>query len=132
MELTNTAPVRQRSMTERGWDDMVTGLADWRLWHLMGSGAIRRRYARSRLGQFWTTLSTAIMVTILGLTWSVLWKLPLKDIFAFIAVSMVLWQFLTGAISDATTAMITSGHYFLNHGMSFSTPIYSIFYSQLI
>jgi lipopolysaccharide transport system permease protein len=120
------------SLTLRGWDDLVRGLANWRIWHLMGIGTIRRRYSRSRIGQFWTTISMGIMITVMGLVWSALWKMPLNEIFPFIATGLVLWTFLTGTINDACNALIGSSHYFLNQGMSFSTPIYAAIYSQLI
>lgn len=130
--LVNPGTSQDRSMTRRGWDDIILGLKNWRVWHLMGFGAVRRRYSRSRIGQFWTTISTAIMVVVMGMVWSILWKLPMGDILPYIAGSLVLWSFLTGSINDSTNAMITSGHYFLNQGMSFSTPIYAVIYGQLI
>jgi lipopolysaccharide transport system permease protein len=120
------------SLTRRGLDDLVRGLISWRIWHLIGIGTIRRRYARSRIGQFWTTLSMGIMITVMGLVWSTLWQQDLKEILPFMAGSLVLWGFLTGTINDATTAIISSNHYFLNQGMSFSTPIYAAVYSQFI
>jgi lipopolysaccharide transport system permease protein len=120
------------SLTRRGLDDLVHGLMSWRIWHLIGIGTIRRRYARSRVGQFWTTLSMGVMITVMGLVWSTLWNQSLSEIFPYIASSIVLWGFLTGTINDATNAIISSNHYFLNQGMSFSTPIYAAIYSQFI
>lgn len=123
---------KRSSLTRSGLDDLERGLTDWRIWHLIGIGTIRRRYARSRIGQFWTTLSMGIMITVLGFVWSTLWKQNLHEIFPYIATSLVLWTFLTGTINDATTAIVSSSHYFLNQGMSFSTPIYAAVYSQFI
>src|SRR5665647_3461838 len=130
--MANVATSTNSSLTRRGLDDLGRGLASWRVWHLIGIGTIRRRYARSRVGQFWTTLSMGIMITVLGLVWSTLWKQDLHEIFPYIASSLVLWTFLTGTINDATTAIVGSSHYFLNQGMSFSTPIYAAIYSQFI
>ena len=121
-----------RSMTRRGFDDLALGLLNWRLWHLMGIGVLRRRYSRSKVGQFWTTITMGIMVTVMGLTWSILWRMPIAEILPYIAGSLVLWTFFTGVIGEATTVMSTSGNYFLNQNMSFSIPIYAIIYNQLI
>jgi hypothetical protein len=63
-----------------GFLELKSGLRYWRLSHLIGLGKIRRRYARSRLGQFWLTLSTAIMVVALGVVWSTLWKVDIRDL----------------------------------------------------
>ena len=98
----------------------------------MGIAVLRRRYSRSRVGQFWTTITMGIMVTVLGLTWSILWRMPIAEILPFIAGSLVLWSFFTGVIGEATMVMATSGNYFLNQNISFSIPIYAIIYNQLI
>lgn len=121
-----------RSMTRRGFDDLAQGLLNWRLWHLMGIGVLRRRYSRSKLGQFWTTITMAVMVTVMGLTWAILWRMPIGEILPYIAGSLVLWTFFTGVIGEATTVMSTSGNYFLNQNINFSIPIYAILYNQLI
>ena len=127
-----TSAAATRSLVRRGWNDLVQGLFNWRLWHLMGIGVLRRRYSRSKLGQFWTTITMAVMVTVMGLVWSILWRMPIGEILPFIAGSLVLWTFFTGVIGEATTVMSTSGNYFLNQNISFSIPIYAIVYNQLI
>src|SRR4029077_11802271 len=37
--------------------DLARGVSRWRLWLLLGLNDIRQRYQRSRVGQFWITLS---------------------------------------------------------------------------
>jgi hypothetical protein len=59
-----------------GATDMIEGALQWRLWYLIGSGEMRRRYARSRLGQLWIILTSAIAVSTIGLVWSYLWAQP--------------------------------------------------------
>ena len=53
-----------------GFEELASGVAFWRVWHLLGIRELRHRYARSRLGQLWLTLSTDIMVAVLGGVWS--------------------------------------------------------------
>jgi lipopolysaccharide transport system permease protein len=127
-----TSAPAARSTTRRGFDDLAQGLLNWRLWHLMGIGVLRRRYSRSKLGQFWTTITMAVMVTVMGLTWAILWRVPVAEILPYIAGSLVLWTFFTGVIGEATTVMSTSGNYFLNQNINFSIPIYAIIYNHLI
>jgi lipopolysaccharide transport system permease protein len=62
-----------------GWQELIGGIANWRIAHLLGIGELRRRCARSRVGQFWLVASTGITVGILGVVWSMLWKTPLED-----------------------------------------------------
>jgi ABC-type polysaccharide/polyol phosphate export permease len=122
----------RRGFFSLGIADLLSGVDNWRLSHLMGLGEIRRRYARSRIGQFWLTISTGIMVAILGLVWSTLWHLPVADLVPFVAISLIVWTMITGTLGDAATVFPTNGAIFLNQGMSFSTAIYALVYRHLL
>ena len=98
----------------------------------MGLNEIRRRYARSKIGQFWVTISTAIMVAALGLVWSALWRTPIGELLPFISISLILWGLITGTLGEAATVFVQSGPMFLNQGMSFSTAIYALIYRNLL
>ena len=112
--------------------DLVDGVANWRLCHLIGLAEIRRRYSRSKLGQFWLTLSTALTVAALGFVWATLWKAPVAELLPYVAVSLICWNMITGVLTEATTVFTATGHMFLNQGMSFSTAIYAIIYRQIV
>jgi ABC-type polysaccharide/polyol phosphate export permease len=112
--------------------DLLKGIDNWRVSHLIGLGEIRRRYARSKIGQFWLTISTAIMVAALGLVWSTLWMMPVADVLPFFAISLIVWATISGTLTEATTVFVSTGPMFLNQGMSFSTAIYALVYRHLI
>ena len=99
----------RRSLFVPGIADLVKGIDNWRLSHLMGLGEIRRRYTRSRIGQFWLTISTGIMVATLGLVWSMLWKMPIADLLPFIAISLIVWTLISGTLGEATTVFASMG-----------------------
>jgi ABC-type polysaccharide/polyol phosphate export permease len=124
--------LERRGFFMLGIADLLRGIHNWRLCHLIGLGEIRRRYARSRIGQFWLTISTGIAITTLGLVWSTLWKLPIADLMPYVAVSSIVWTMISGALGDATTVFTSTGPIFLNQGMSFSTAIYSLIYRHLL
>jgi len=123
---------RVRTWLASGLDEMAQGIRAWRVSHLMGLNEIRRRYARSKIGQFWVTISTAIMVIALGLVWSGLWKVPLAELVPFISISLILWGLITSTTGEAATTFVQSGPMFLNQGMSFSTAIYALLYRNLL
>jgi len=135
MNDTKTTPKQRsgrRGLFMLGMADLMSGIGNWRLCHLMGLGEIRRRYARSRIGQFWLTISTAIVVTALGLVWSTLWKQPVAGLMPFVAISLTVWTMISGTLTEAATVFVSSGPMFLNQGTSFSTAIYSLVYRQLV
>src|SRR5215467_4668637 len=115
-----------------GTADLLQGIDNWRLSHLMGLGDIRRRYARSRIGQFWLTISTGLMISTLGLVWSTLWNVDVRDFLPHITVSLIVWTAISGTISDATTVFASLGGLYVNQGMSFSTAIYSLIYRHFL
>jgi len=134
MDATTTPklPSRRPGLFMLGIADLMRGIGNWRLCHLMGLGEIRRRYARSRIGQFWLTLSTAIMVTALGLVWSTLWRQPVAELMPFVAISLISWTMISGTLTEAATVFASTAPIFLNQGMSFSAAIYSLVYRQLL
>ncbi len=83
--------------------DVVGGLRLWRLAWALGWLDIRLRYRGSMLGPFWLTISTGVMVGALGLLYSTLFKIDLRDYLPFLALSQVLWGFLAAVVSEACT-----------------------------
>lgn len=83
--------------------DLMDGTRQWRLAATLGWLDIRLRYRGSLLGPFWLTLSTAVMVAALGVLYSTLFKMELHDYLPFLALSLVLWGFLSTLVADACT-----------------------------
>jgi lipopolysaccharide transport system permease protein len=84
-------------------DDVVEGLRLWPLAWTLGWLDIRLRYRGSMLGPFWLTLSTAVMVGSLGVLYSTLFHIDVHEYLPFLALSQVLWFFLSGLVSEACT-----------------------------
>ena len=120
------------SHVQAGWAELVEGARNWRVWHVIGIGELRRRYARSRLGQFWLTLSMGTTIAIIGVTWALLWKIPVTEMLPFLAVSMVAWQLLSGIVTDATTAFSTNANYLLSQRLPCATVVFALIYRHLV
>ncbi len=76
----------------------------WRLRRLSWALAwldTRNRYRGSVFGPFWLTFSTAAMVGGLGLLYSTLLKLDLREYLPFLAVSLILWNMLAQVANEA-------------------------------
>jgi lipopolysaccharide transport system permease protein len=94
-----SASVRNR----RAMADISDGARLWRLAWALGWLDIRLRYRGSMLGPFWLTISTGVMVGSLGLLYSTLFKINLRNYLPFLALSQVLWGFLSALVSEACT-----------------------------
>lgn len=94
--------------------DLRDGLGRWRIWWLLGIGDVRQRYRRSRLGQFWITLSMAAFVAGIGVLYSQLLRVPAAEYVPFLATSIVVWGLISSILSDSAT-MFTTAENFLRH-----------------
>jgi len=69
----------------------------------MAAGDLRARYRRSVLGPFWMTLGTAAGTLGLGLVWSELLHMDRAAFVPSLTAGLIMWQLLSGCISEATT-----------------------------
>ena len=74
----------------------------------LGWQDVRDTYQRSTLGPLWITLALAIQVASIGLVFGLLFGADLSQFFPFLAISLVLWNFIVTGINDATDAYVKS------------------------
>ena len=73
--------------------DLKASLASWRLWTLLGWLEVRQRYARSRVGPFWLTISMGVMIASIGIVYGTLFGQKMTEYLPFLAISLVMWTF---------------------------------------
>jgi ABC-2 type transport system permease protein/lipopolysaccharide transport system permease protein len=88
------------SRTLAGWRDLVDGAAKSWIWMALAVQDIRLRYRGSMLGPFWLTISTVVMTATMGLIYSILFNLALATYLPFLAIGLVIWQFISAAITE--------------------------------
>lgn len=106
LELTSDMSLATRN--RMAVQDLVDGFRQFRLSVVLGWLDIRLRYRGSILGPFWLTLSTAIMVGALGFLYSALFKMELHDYLPYLALSIVLWNFLSALVTEGCTSFTES------------------------
>src|SRR5271154_3160398 len=84
--------------------DIAEGISRWRLWSRAGWSDVRARYRRTTFGPFWATISLGIMMVSMGLVWSALWKMNVKEYLPFISAGLLSWTLLSSIITDGTSA----------------------------
>ena len=111
VELDHRSVSKTRERWQRALDDIVEGLAHWRLWWLLGLNDIRQRYRRSKMGQFWITLSMGAFIFGAGFVFGQLFQRSMAEYLPFLTVSMVIWGFMTGILNDSCTVFAQSESY---------------------
>lgn len=102
-------------LAARSWQfaklDFVRGIVAWNIWLPLGLKDIRQRYRRSRLGQFWISISTGLFIIGIGVLYSILFKMPPHDYLPYLAVNYVVWLCMAGMINDSTIVFVEASAY---------------------
>jgi lipopolysaccharide transport system permease protein len=94
--------------SERGYalNDIISGLKQWHICQYMAIADIKRRYRRTIIGPFWTTLSLAIFIGSMSLLFSQLWKTDIATFLPFFSSGFICWVFISSIITESSTAFI--------------------------
>jgi lipopolysaccharide transport system permease protein len=120
------------SATGAGFEELMDGAYNWRVWHLLGVNDLRNRYARSRFGQGWLILSTGAMIGTMAAVWSLLWNQSLRELMPFIGISMIMWNFFSQILTECPSIFVLQSNYYRNQKMNFSVSVYSVIYKNVI
>ncbi len=99
LELTSLPGFAARSGLAKA--DLLAAIGMWRLCWTLSWLDIKLRYRGSVLGPFWLTLSSALMIGSMGFLYAALFAMNLHEYLPFLALSIVLWNFLSTLVSDA-------------------------------
>jgi lipopolysaccharide transport system permease protein len=101
-EMLEITPDRTRAARARAARrDLCQSVSLWRLCWTLAWLDIKLRYRGSLLGPLWLTLSTAVMVAAMGVIYATLFHTNLHDYLPFLALSLVLWNFIGTLVAEA-------------------------------
>jgi lipopolysaccharide transport system permease protein len=98
----------RRAKAGAAFGDIIQTVQLWRLVWTLSSLDIRLRYRGSILGPFWLTLSTGVMVGALGFLYAGLFHTDIKSYLPYLALSLILWNFLSALTSEGCTCFTLS------------------------
>jgi ABC-type polysaccharide/polyol phosphate export permease len=73
----------------------------------LGSQDVLQAYRRSSIGPFWITIGMAVQVAAIGSVFGLIFGADLSEFLPFLAVSLILWGFISNSISDGSMAFVT-------------------------
>lgn len=91
-----------------GLSDVKAMLKNFSIASTLGWQDIRMRYRRSKIGPLWITISTGIMIAMIGLIFGQALGMPMQDYLPFLASGLILWTFISSAIQEGSSAFIES------------------------
>lgn len=91
--------------------DVVNGFKNYRLWHYIAMTEMRRRYRRTIIGPFWTTLSIGIFISCMSIVLSALWGSKPKDFLPYFSSGYITWLLLSSLITEGCATFIANDGY---------------------
>lgn len=121
-----------RSQFQLALSDVTEGMRAVHVWTALGWQDILQRYRRSLLGPLWLTISTGIMVAIMGPLYGKLFSQDIGGYFGFLAIGFVVWQLIAQTINDCCSAFITAESYIKQIKLPLSVHILRVVWKNVI
>jgi ABC-2 type transport system permease protein/lipopolysaccharide transport system permease protein len=102
------------------------------LWIRLGWNDILYRYRRSTLGPFWSTANMAIMVMALGLVYSQIFNMPMRQLLPYVCAGLIVWGFISSIMLDAGTLFSGSESYIKQIRLPYSLYAFRFVFSKSI
>lgn len=123
---------RLRTLTSTAWEDLAGGLFKTDLWGRMGWLDVKRRYRRTLIGPFWTTISLAVYIGSVGILGAGLWHQNIHEYLPFLVSGMIVWNLVSAIIGDACGMLVSGQSLFRNIRFEFSIFAYSLVWRNFI
>lgn len=93
---------------------------------------IKDNYRRSALGPFWITASLGIQLAAISIVFSEAFGVNVRSYVPFLAISLVLWNFMVGTLNDSSSAFPQSEAILKHMEISPYFPLFRSFLKNLI
>jgi ABC-type polysaccharide/polyol phosphate export permease len=121
-----------RALTVTAWQDLAGGLRKSELWSRLGWLEVKRRYQRTVLGPFWTSISLALYVITFGIVGSGLWHLEIREYLPFFVSGMVAWFLVSIIVTEASSLFVSGQALFRNVKFEYSILAYALVWRNII
>lgn len=121
-----------RTEKQRAADDLLEGLAFWRLWGAMGWQDVRNRYRRSVLGPFWLTLSMATLAGSLALVYGSIFNIPVHDYIGYLCIGLAIWSLFSSSLLDSCQGFLGSEYIIKQTRLPYSAYLFRIIWRNII
>ncbi|WP_425451039.1 ABC transporter permease [Corynebacterium senegalense] len=112
--------------------DLTRGWGQHELWLQLGWQDIKQRYRRSALGPLWITIATGVMALALGLLYSMLFQISVREFLPHVTVGFIIWGFISGCIKDGANVFIENEGLIKQLPSALSVHVYRLVWRQLL
>jgi ABC-type polysaccharide/polyol phosphate export permease len=121
-----------RSLVTTAGQDLVGGLLRTELWGRLGWLDVKRRYRRTLLGPFWTSMSLALYVVSVGIVGAGLWHQNIQEYLPFLVSGMIAWLLVSSIINESCSLLVSGHALFRNVKFEYSILAYALVWRNFI
>lgn len=125
-------PVSDSQTYGRAFQDLRQGFGQRELWLSLGWQDIKQRYRRSVLGPFWITIATGVQATAIGLLYSVLLDMPLREQLPHVTVGLIVWGLIQASITEGADVFIANEGLIKQLPSALSVHVYRLVWRQVL
>ncbi|MBM7242908.1 ABC transporter permease [Rhodococcus fascians] len=126
------APVSDSQTYRRAFGDLRTGFNQRELWLHLGWQDIKQRYRRSVIGPFWITIATGVQAIAMGLLYSVLLNIDLREFLPHVTVGLIVWGLISAAILEGGDVFVANEGLIKQLPSALSVHVYRLVWRQLL
>jgi ABC-type polysaccharide/polyol phosphate export permease len=121
-----------RTLTLTAAQDLSGGFVKTELWGRLGWLDVKRRYRRTMLGPFWTTISLGIYVICVGAVGAGLWHQNVREYLPFLVSGMIAWLLISTMVNESCNLLVSGHSLFRNVRFEYSILAYALVWRNLI
>jgi ABC-type polysaccharide/polyol phosphate export permease len=106
--------------------DIIRGFLQWPLWGRLGWLEVKRRYRRTVIGPFWSSISLAVYVVAVGILGSGLWNQSTHEYLPFLVSGMLIWIFIFTIVTESCGLFIHGSDLFGKFSFNYSLLAYAL------
>jgi len=112
--------------------DFAGGISAWRMWGRLGWQDIKRRYRRTAIGPFWTTMSVGLFILFVGFVWPRLWNQDPKAYLPYLAAGVLVWNLVQSIINEGCVVFIGGESFIRQMPIPYSMLAWAVVWRNLI
>jgi lipopolysaccharide transport system permease protein len=98
----------------------------------LGWQDVKQAYRRSKVGPFWLTIGMAVQIITMGVVFGLIFKTEIQEYLPFLAVSIVIWGFISATVSEGCLAFISAESIIKQLRISHAQHVLRVIWKNLI
>jgi ABC-type polysaccharide/polyol phosphate export permease len=111
---------------------IIKGIGEFELWTRLASTELKRRYRRTIIGPFWTSLNLAIFVLSMGFLYSKLWGQDPNSYLPYLCSGMISWSLISSFFTDGSSVYTSNSSLLTQIRVNLFTLVSVVIYRNLI